>query len=53
MDICKRQVPPSFAVSPGHIAACWLHAKPGSSDASENGVFSTPAGKLDPDSKKR
>src|ERR1700694_5529669 len=26
MDICKDQVPPSFAVSPDHIAACWLHA---------------------------
>jgi peptide/nickel transport system ATP-binding protein len=53
MDICKRQVPPNFAVSPGHIAACWLHAKPGEQGASLNGVLSTPAGQLDRDSKKR
>src|SRR5712692_5265892 len=53
MDICKRQVPPSFAVSSGHIAACWLHAKPGEPGASENGVFSTPAGQLDIEKQKR
>ena len=53
MDICKRQVPPSFAVSPGHIAACWLHAKPAEQGASENGLSATPAGQLDKDSKKR
>jgi len=53
MDICKREVPPSFAVSSGHIAACWLHAKPEEKSASENGLFSTPAGQLDKDSKKR
>jgi hypothetical protein len=53
MDICKQQVPPSFAVSPGHIAACWLHAKPGEQTASENGAFEAPAGQLDKDSKKR
>jgi hypothetical protein len=39
MDICKRQVPPSFAVSPGHIAACWLHADPADKDAGDNGLF--------------
>ena len=39
MDICKRQVPPSFAVSPGHIAACWLHADPADKGAGENGLF--------------
>jgi peptide/nickel transport system ATP-binding protein len=53
MDICKREVPPSFAVSPGHIAACWLHAKPGEQGASLNGMLSTPAGQLDRDTKKR
>jgi len=53
MDICSRQAPPSFAVSPGHIAACWLHAKPGEQDASQNGLSSTPAGQLDRDSRKR
>jgi len=53
MDICKRQVPPSFAVSSGHIAACWLHGQPADLGASENGLFSTPVGQLDKDSKKR
>jgi peptide/nickel transport system ATP-binding protein len=53
MDICKQQVPPSFAVSPGHIAACWLHAKPEDQKTSGNGLFSTAAGQLDKDSKKR
>src|SRR6266852_1826773 len=53
MDICKIQVPPSFAVSSGHIAACWLHGQPGEQGASENGAFSAPAGQLDKDSKKR
>jgi peptide/nickel transport system ATP-binding protein len=53
MEICSRQVPPSFAVSPGHIAACWLHAKPGEQGASQNGVLTTPAGQLDRDSEKR
>jgi peptide/nickel transport system ATP-binding protein len=41
MDICSRQVPPSFAVSPGHIAACWLHATPGERGESENGPLTT------------
>ncbi len=53
MDICRRQVPPSFAVSSGHIAACWLHAKPEEQNASNNGLVSIPAGQLDKDSKKR
>ena len=39
MDICKRQVPPSFPISSGHIAACWLHADPAQKGASENGLF--------------
>ncbi len=39
MEICKSQVPPSFAISPGHIAACWLHADPAPKSASENGLF--------------
>jgi len=53
MDICSRQAPPSFAVSPGHIAACWLHARPDEKGAAENGLFSTPSGQLDKDSIKR
>ena len=53
MDICKQQVPPSFAVSSGHIAACWLHAKPEEQNASKNGLVTTPAGQLEKDSKKR
>ena len=28
MEICRRQVPPSVAVAPGHSAACWLHVEP-------------------------
>jgi hypothetical protein len=35
MDICKQQVPPSFAVSPGHLAACWLHGTPAERGESE------------------
>ena len=53
MDICKRQVPPSFAVSPDHIAACWLHATPTERGTSENGLLTTPVGLLDKDSTKR
>ncbi len=39
MEICKQQVPPSFAVSPDHIAACWLHADRAQQGASDNGLF--------------
>jgi peptide/nickel transport system ATP-binding protein len=39
MDICRQQVPPSFAVSQGHIAACWLHADPAERKAGDNGLF--------------
>jgi peptide/nickel transport system ATP-binding protein len=39
MEVCKRQVPPSFAISPGHIAACWLHADPAERGAGDNGLF--------------
>ena len=42
MDICKRQVPPNFAISAGHLAACWLHADPAQKSASENGLFRLP-----------
>jgi peptide/nickel transport system ATP-binding protein len=28
MDICRREKPPSVALSPGHAAACWLHIDP-------------------------
>jgi peptide/nickel transport system ATP-binding protein len=44
MEICKHQVPPSFAVSSGHIAACWLHATPAERGASDNGQVATPLG---------
>jgi peptide/nickel transport system ATP-binding protein len=53
MDICKQQVPPSFAVSPDHIAACWLHAKPAERVASNNGLSAAPVGPLEEDTKKR
>jgi len=39
MDICRRQAPPSFAVSADHIAACWLHADPAERSANHNGLF--------------
>jgi peptide/nickel transport system ATP-binding protein len=53
MEICKRQVPPSIAVSADHIAACWLHVDPAQRQASENGLLvaaGEPPGK---ESKKR
>jgi peptide/nickel transport system ATP-binding protein len=53
MDICRRQAPPSFAVSSGHIAACWLHGQPAEQGASENGALSTPAGQVDTEKQKR
>ena len=37
MDVCKRQMPPSIAVAPNHIAACWLHVDPANRTATENG----------------
>jgi peptide/nickel transport system ATP-binding protein len=37
MDICKTQAPPSFAVAPGHLAACWLHAHQPQPDQNPNG----------------
>ncbi len=27
MDRCNKEFPPNFEPSPGHLAACWLHAK--------------------------
>jgi peptide/nickel transport system ATP-binding protein len=42
MDICRRQVPPQFAISSGHTAACWLHARPAELGASQNGLLTTP-----------
>ena len=35
MEICKRQVPPSVAVSRDHSAACWLHVDPAERDATK------------------
>jgi peptide/nickel transport system ATP-binding protein len=53
MDICKRQVPPSITVSPGHTAACWLHVDPAQRQASENGLLVNASEPLDKESKKR
>jgi len=50
MEVCKRQVPPSIAVAPGHVAACWLHVDPAGRQASENGV---PAAELEKETQKR
>ena len=47
MDICKREVPPSIAVSPGHVAACWLHVDPAERGGSEDGVLATPGGSME------
>jgi len=47
MDICKREVPPSIAVSPGHVAACWLHVNPAERGGSENGVLATPSASME------
>ena len=47
MDICKREVPPSIAVSPGHVAACWLHVDPAERGGSENGVLATPSASME------
>jgi hypothetical protein len=43
MDICKREVPASIEVSPGHVAACWLHVNAADRGGSENGVVATPS----------
>jgi peptide/nickel transport system ATP-binding protein len=53
MDICRRQVPPSFPIASGHIAACWLHADAATRQASENGLPVTAGEPLDKDSIKR
>ena len=47
MDICKREVPPSIAVSPGHVAACWLHVDPAERGGGENGVLATPSASME------
>jgi peptide/nickel transport system ATP-binding protein len=47
MDICKREVPPSIEVSPGHVAACWLHVNPADRVGSENGVLATPSASME------
>ncbi len=41
MDVCKRKAPPSVAVTPDHISACWLHVDPSERQASENGVMAS------------
>src|SRR5487761_1858439 len=47
MDICKREVPPSISVSPGHVAACWLHVNGADRGGSENGVLATPSAAME------
>jgi peptide/nickel transport system ATP-binding protein len=41
MDVCKHKAPPSIAVAPDHIAACWLHVDPAERQASENGLVAS------------
>ena len=41
MEICKRQVPPSVAVSSDHSAACWLHVDPSERRVNEKGFAAT------------
>ena len=36
MEICRHEVPPTVAVSPGHAAACWLHVRPTSGGGAEH-----------------
>ncbi len=38
MEICKRQVPPSVAVSSDHSAACWLHVNPSERGVNDKGL---------------
>jgi peptide/nickel transport system ATP-binding protein len=47
MDICKSEVPPSIEVSPGHVAACWLHVNPADRVGGENGVLATPSASME------
>jgi peptide/nickel transport system ATP-binding protein len=59
MDVCRREVPPSIAVAPGHLAACWLHVDPAERQASPNGLLASSSApgaagaSLGKDSKKR
>lgn len=53
MDVCKRQAPPSIAVSADHIAACWLHVDPAQRQASENGLPATAGESLGEETRKR
>ncbi len=41
MEICKRQVPPSVAVTSDHSAACWLHVDPNERRVKEKGLPAT------------
>jgi hypothetical protein len=52
MEICKRQAPPSIAVSADHMAACWLHVDPAQRETSEDGELVTASEPLK-ESKKR
>ncbi|HEX3506835.1 MAG TPA: ABC transporter ATP-binding protein [Candidatus Dormibacteraeota bacterium] len=52
MDICKREVPPSIAVSPGHVAACWLHVNAADRGGSDTGVLATPVASMENEKKR-
>jgi peptide/nickel transport system ATP-binding protein len=41
MDVCRGQVPPSVTVSPGHVAACWLHVEPAQRSVNDSGSSTT------------
>jgi peptide/nickel transport system ATP-binding protein len=43
MDVCRSQAPPSVTVSPGHVAACWLHVEPAQREANQDGSLTTTA----------
>jgi peptide/nickel transport system ATP-binding protein len=45
MDVCRSQAPPSVTVSPGHVAACWLHVEPDHRLADRNGSPTAAASK--------
>ena len=41
MDVCRSQAPPSVTVSPGHIAACWLHVEASQRGVNKSGSLTT------------
>ena len=53
MEICKRRVPPTVAVSSDHSAACWLHIGPKDQRVNENQSLTTDGDSLDQRNKER